>query len=713
MGKQKWKMGHKIELAKVFKLLRKKLVNSVEEIHAAKKPAWQFGILVKLISSFMIPVVLIIILGLVSYNKASQAIISSYRSSSRQAVEMTAKYLEFGLDSVAETAFQYTNDNNLQKYTAGYYKNDIITQNTTKKDISKSLMAKQVSDPFISNIHILSENTGLISSILSSSDTSFYKENLKTKSGSKLKEKFNASYWVGSDSQMDKKLSVKHNDYAVRYVLGFPNSKSCIMVDVKSSEIKSIMKGLNFSKGSIVEFVTGDGRELLQTNEKTGKILTKQKFYKDSIKVKQSSISRDVRWNGQNYLYISANLGDSGARICALIPENTIINRVKGIKDITLFLVLLACVIAVLTGARIASSIQKVIHYIIKELKKVSDGNLTVKLKVKRKDEFRALSEGINDMIDNMRGLLEKVNLQSSSVTASSVKVREASKVFSNATREITGSVSEIQQGVSQQAGDAQSCLLQMDDLSKKIEEVSGKTNEISNIANDTKQSISQGMNTIQVLNDKTQSTNEITSRIIQNIESLAEKSKSISNIVSTINGFAGQTNLLSLNASIEAARAGEYGRGFAVVADEIRNLADQSVQAVKEIEGLINEIQIQTKEAEKTVNEAETVVKDQGTAVGNTEKSFQDMNHHVERLVGNVDMILENINNIENAKAKTLTAIENISAVSQQTAAASQAVSETADHQLDTVETLNSLSKELDENARSLVTVIHRFKVE
>lgn len=696
-----------------IKTLRKKLGSSDEKNIGPKESTWHFGIRLRLIFSFMIPVLFIIVLGIVSYDKASQAIISSYRSSSRQAVEMTAKYLSFGLNSISETAFQYINDNNFQEYTSGYYRNDVISQASNKSNISKSLMAKRVSDPFISNIHIVSENSGLLSTSMSSSDTSLYTVNLNTKSGSALKDNASGSYWVGLDSQMDEKLSVNHKDYAVRYVMGFPNSNSCIMVDVSASEIKSILKELDFSKGSKVGFVTGDGRELLQSGKNEDTIFTQQDFYQDSMSDKQASISLDVRWSGQNYLYISAPLGKSGARICALIPENVITKQVRGIKGITLLLVILACIIAVLTGAGMASSIQRAIQHIIRELKKVSDGNLTIKLKVKRKDEFLALADGINDMISNMRGLIEKVKLQSGSVTESSVKVSNSSEIFSNATKEITDSVNEIQEGVSQQAADAQSCLQQMDDLSRKIEEVSGKTNEISNIAMETKQSISQGMYTIQVLNEKAKSTNVITSRIISNIRELADESMSISNIVSTINGFAGQTNLLSLNASIEAAKAGEYGRGFSVVADEIRNLADQSVRAVKEIKELINETQIKTKEAENIVREAENVVRDQGTAVGNTEKSFHDMNSHVERLVGNVTMIIENINNIETAKAKTLTAIENISAVSQETAAASSNVSETADHQLDAVESLNGLSKELDENAKSLETMIHQFKVE
>ncbi len=695
--------------------------NTNNKTSIVKKTAnWRTGIVVSLILSFMIPVVFVIIVGAISYQKASTAIINNYKSSSLQAMDMTGEYMSFGFESVEGTALEFIMDSNYQKCFGGRIK-DKFEQNTIVNNMKTTMIAKGVSETFIQNIMVISDGVGTVTTFKRTQDDGLYNEFINTEAGSPLKAKTGTPFWVGSDKTIDDKLGIEAKDYAIRCIRSFQNANAAIIVDVKTATLNEIMGRLDFGKDSVVGFVTSDGRELLLTEKEKEKdstkklenVFAKEEFYKTALQSKEDSSSADVEWNGQNYLLLTTKVGKSGAMICALIPESTILKQVSGIKQITIILVMLACIIAVIVGARMAAGIQRVIHYIIVELKKVSGGNLTVQLKVKRRDEFLTLSNGINDMINNMRGLIENVKAQSSSVTGSSIQVRDSSEVFSKATREITEAINEIQQGVNQQAGDAESCLIQMDDLSKKIEVVNGKTNEISGIANDTKESIMQGMDTMHVLNEKAQSTSEITARIITNIEKLEQKSMSISKIIGTINGIAEETNLLSLNASIEAARAGEFGRGFSVVADEIRKLADQSVSAVHEIEGLIQEIQTQTKDVVKIANEAENVVSDQETAVNNTEKSFNDMNHHVERLVNNVGMILENVHNIETAKVQTLMAIENISAVSQQTAAASMSVNETTNHQLDAVNTLDRLSKELDENAQTLENVIHQFIVE
>jgi methyl-accepting chemotaxis protein len=683
------------------------------KMNRSNKLAWYSGIAMRLIVSFMVPVILIIVLGIVSYNKASSAIIGSFKNSSMQAVKVTGDYIENGMDSISATALQYTENKNLSNYNAGKYQVDIETQEAVKKEVQQSIKTKAVSDEFIEDIHILSETMGVITTV-DKTDKELYQKFIDSDSGSKTKEKFSSVYWIGTNKLIDEQLSIEDSSYAIRLVQGFYNSKSCIIIDVSSKKIEEILGEVDFVEGSIVGFITDDGRELIIAGDESrsdSSVFTSEEFYKTSLNAENDNSGENVTWQGEDYLYLYTKM-DTGAMICSLIPKSALTQQVSEIKKITVITVMIACLIAIGIGIIISAGIQRAIYYIIKELQKVSEGNLTVKLQVKRKDEFLILSVGINNMISKMRDLIEKVKLQSNSVTASSVQVNQSSDLFSKATRDITNSICEIQQGVVQQAEDAESCLDEMDKLSNKIGEVNAKTNEISNIAAGTKESITHGMDSVKELSEKAKSTSDITAQIISNINVLEEKSKSISKIVRTINTIAEETNLLSLNASIESARAGEYGRGFSVVADQIRKLADQSVLSVKEIDGLIKEIQRKTEDAVFIAKEVENVVADQEAAVINTEKSFEIMNDQVEKLVDNVNRIIGNVHDIENTKIVALAAIENISAVSQQTAAGAQSVNDITNHQLTAVSSLNVLSQELDDNAKELEAIIEQFRV-
>ncbi len=692
----------------------KKLIKVRHKIHMDKSDhsmQRRSSIAVKLILSFLIPIAFVITIGVASYQKASSSIIKNYEESSLQAIKMTSEYMNFGFGVVESKGVQYINDSNIKKYFSGV--NSITEAAKYKTNIKDKLLSEQVSDSLIENIHILSDKVAPLSTG-SKIEENMYSSFIATEGGSKLSEKRDAKYWIGSNEYLDSAIGLDTQRYAFRYVCGDSMSNACVIFDISTSAIEDILANLDFGQGSIVEFITADERELVKSEDDITELsLRTEEFYQQAIQEELSDVSKMVIFEGKDYLFLSSKIGTTGAVVCALIPETNILEQVNGVKHLSILLVVISCVIAIIIGAGVASGIQRVIRYVIAELERVSRGDLTIKLKVRNKDEFGVLAKGINDTIDNMRVLLERVRAQSTSVMESSDQVMASTEVISNATRGISDSMNEIQSGITQQAQDAESCLSQMDILSGKIQTVSGKTREIMGIASDTKDSVVSGIDSMAALKGKARETSQITEQVIHKIETLDSKSKSIGKIVETINQIAVQTNLLSLNASIEAARAGEAGKGFTVVAEEIRKLADQSVHAVKEIEALIQEIQIQTRDTVVIANEADSIVTEQELAVKNTETSLKALSQNVERLVTNVDMITDSILNIDAARAGTLSAIENISAVSQQTAAATMSVNETTQEQRKAVLSLNTLSKELDENAQALENVVLQFTLD
>ena len=223
---------------------------------------------------------------------------------------------------------------------------------------------------------------------------------------------------------------------------------------------------------------------------------------------------------------------------------------------------------------------------------------------------------------------------------------------------------------------------------------------------------IKQGTEIVEVLSDKAKQTSDITARVGTSIAALKEQSETINDFVQTISDISKQTNLLSLNASIEAARAGEAGRGFAVVAEEIRKLADDSNKAAGEIKNNVAVISAQTASSVESAKEAESMVAIQEQAVSQVIEVFEGMNNQIKTLFTNLKEIAENAESVDKDRNDTLDAVENISAIIEETASGSALVRERANELLSSVDKLSQTAQNLNEDMDGLKAEIAVFKI-
>lgn len=667
----------------------------------------------KLIISFLIPISFILLLGFVSFTNAAEGIRSSYETSTTQTINMTSKYLQLGIQSIEAVSSQYVSDTQIQKYIVGYYLDDKVKNSEVFNSIKSELVKKEKMDEFISQINIITDKAKSISSSeseLGNICSGFY----ETELGKEINSKRSKIVWIGQNDYLDEKLGVGTEDYSIRLVRNFPNTDAFIVFDMDINIVRDILRSVEFDKTGILALVTADGREIFTDGEVDNKesIFTGREFYQKLAAAEDMNYSAYVNYQGKDHLFMYSKIGDSGASICALIPKSTILKKADSIWRITFIVVIIACIAAVLTGIIISYGIDKTIRYIISKLQKASKGDLTVEFKTNRQDEFRILIDEINHTFTNMKELISQVKSLSEEASKESSDVADTSKVFVKTTEDITIAMKEIEQGVMQQAKDAEKCLVQMDHLSEKIVLMNDNTQVVNKIAEETKSSVEKGTVITQKLNDQTKSTIDITTNIVDEIENLAKKSMLINSIINIINDISNQTNLLSLNASIEAARAGDVGKGFAVVADEVRNLSEQIKNQTNDIKSIIRNIQDSTTKLTGTAKEAGEVMELQNAAVKDTTDSFIMINQNVDNLMAYFQDITNSVNNIEKARVSTLESIENISAVLEEIAASTDNVSQSAMNQLQSVEQLHQSSGNLSDKSDKLYVETRRFIV-
>ncbi len=246
---------------------------------------------------------------------------------------------------------------------------------------------------------------------------------------------------------------------------------------------------------------------------------------------------------------------------------------------------------SIVFGKRIANPIEET----SKLVKTVSSGDFTVEIPgvyLKRKDEIGQISNALQHMIENLRGMIKGVMIQSKHTADVSLKVYEDIGVLQSQINDIAATTEQMSAGMEETAASSQQMNAMAMEIDHAAESIAEKAQEGSKTANDINDRaivlraklVASENNAMTILNDS-----KVT------LEEAIEMSKSVHQITSlsdVILEITSQTNLLALNAAIEAARAGEAGRGFAVVADEIRKLADNSNTIATQIQEVIKVVE-------------------------------------------------------------------------------------------------------------------------
>ncbi|HSQ03158.1 MAG TPA: methyl-accepting chemotaxis protein, partial [Burkholderiales bacterium] len=244
-------------------------------------------------------------------------------------------------------------------------------------------------------------------------------------------------------------------------------------------------------------------------------------------------------------------------------------------------LVLSTAVVLIVLGALFAlfitRSITRPLNEAVGVAQKVAVGDLTSNIEVRTSDETGMLLQALKNMNESLRKIVGEV--------------RGGTEAISSASKQIASGNADLSQRTEEQASSLEETASSMEELTSTVKQNAENAKQANQLAASASGVAVKG--------------GEVVGQVVNTMTSINESSKKIVDIIAVIDGIAFQTNILALNAAVEAARAGEQGRGFAVVASEVRNLAQRSAAAAKEIKALITDSVHKVGDGTRLVDEA------------------------------------------------------------------------------------------------------------
>ncbi|MBI2732279.1 MAG: MCP four helix bundle domain-containing protein [Aquabacterium sp.] len=270
--------------------------------------------------------------------------------------------------------------------------------------------------------------------------------------------------------------------------------------------------------------------------------------------------------------------------------------------------------------------------------RRIADGDLTARLQARGSDEIGDLLRALADMKDNLVQMVSGVRMGAESVATASSQIAQGNQDLSQRTEE--------------QASALEQTAASMEQLGSTVSQNADSARQADQLAN--------GASTVAIQGG------EVVSQVVETMKDINESSRKISDIISVIDGIAFQTNILALNAAVEAARAGEQGRGFAVVAGEVRNLAQRSAEAAKEIKSLINASVERVERGSTLVDQAGATMQEVVTAIRRVNDIVGEISSASTEQSSGVSQVSEAVSQMDQATQQNAALVEESAAAAE-----------------------------------------------
>ncbi|MCM3174669.1 methyl-accepting chemotaxis protein [Paenibacillus sp. MER 99-2] len=343
----------------------------------------------------------------------------------------------------------------------------------------------------------------------------------------------------------------------------------------------------------------------------------------------------------------------------------------------------------------------------------IADGDLTGQLpEAKGKDELDDLSRSFRLMTSNIRGIIQSIGTAGNRVDQMAQDIDRGNDTSQAIVQQVSRTTEELSIGSQKIAEDLSETVMVVDKMQHTFNSNLEATSQSAIDGREVLNTVEEGNKAIAEQLRLAEVNRLAMSEVEQTVLELEESAERITTMTGYVSEIAKQTTLLSLNASIEAARAGEAGRGFAVVANEVNKLAEQSAQSVKQIYAAVDEITTSMEKVKGSVAQSMQLFAQQEEATGQTRESFTAIRQSAERISTGIHQLAEEMQHSNELSSQVQHAIENISAITEQSAASSEEITASTTEQQRSFAEASLKVKSLREISAEMHEELQRFRL-
>lgn len=331
---------------------------------------------------------------------------------------------------------------------------------------------------------------------------------------------------------------------------------------------------------------------------------------------------------------LTAKIGEVKTQLSVMIADDAESTRHK--TQISMYVALATLLLLIFIIRRLVNDVTRPLALAVSTARHVSEGDLTSDIEVLRHDEIGELQQALFEMNEALIVIVSDV--------------RSASQQITSGTDEMVSGNTDLSVRTEQQAASLENTSASITELTTAI----GHNADNSRLANE----LALNASGVAVKGGK------VVGQVVETMTLINDSSKKVGEIISVIEDIAFQTNILALNAAVEAARAGEQGRGFAVVATEVRNLAQRSAAAAKEIKAMIGNSVDKVSSGTKLVKEAGATMQDIVTAVGRVTEMMAEIQAASAEQKEGIEQVNEAVHQMDEMTQQNAALVEQASAI-------------------------------------------------